>query len=927
MQGKKKIILVFLLPLTLLSIHGCNSLVEKEDLSVTNLRCEMLVNPEGIDITIPRLSWIIESPQRNIQQTDYQILVASTPERLDKNEGDIWNSGKIASGRSVHIPYAGLKLKSRMRCYWKVKVWSRHGESEWSKPAYWSMGLLHYKDWQGRWIGFDRAFPWDRIDRFSRLSARYFRKEFETPPEKEIKHATAYMMGLGLYELYINGQKAGTDVLAPSPTDYTKSVLYNTYDITQSIKPGKNAVGVILGNGRYFTMRQNYKPYKIKTFGFPKMLMNLVVEYTDGTVKVIRTDDTWKGSADGPVRSNNEYDGEEYDARKEMPGWNAVGFDDASWLKAEYVREPGGQYKAQMNENMCIMDTVHPVSVTHLDADRYILDMGQNMVGWLKIKVKGQRGQQVRLRFAEILKKDGELDTDNLRDALNTDIYTLKGGEEEFWHPSFVYHGFRYVGISGYPGIPELRNFSGEVVFDALNTTGTFTCSNDILNRIWNNARESIRGNYKGMPIDCPQRSERQPWLGDRAVHSTGESYLFDNAKLYAKWLDDIQQSQKADGCLPDMAPPYYNYYSDNMTWPGAYIMVAYMLYRQYGNKHAINEHYTDMKDWLDYMRDRYLENYIMTKDSYGDWCAPPMNVKEGEGVNADIKRPSRLISTAYYFYYLQLMQEFSQITGHKTDASDYINLADSIKNAFNREFLKSDTTYIETNRLTDNLLPLYFGLVPSDFHDKVLKKTISFIMNENKGHLSTGMIGTQWLMRSLTENGRADIAYCLATNTTYPSWGYMIENGATTIWELWNGNTAAPGMNSHNHVMLLGDLLIWYYENLAGIKPDLKDPGFKRIIIQPEFVDDLKFVKAAYNSIYGTIVSYWKRDEKGIKWRITIPANTTADIIIPGTIAGEFTEGGKSLKKAYGIHRIRKDNKNIYLETGSGTYDFVINH
>ncbi|MBN1415251.1 MAG: family 78 glycoside hydrolase catalytic domain, partial [Bacteroidales bacterium] len=662
-----------------------------------------------------------------------------------------------------------------------------------------------------------------------------------------------------------------------------------------------------------------------KTFGFPKMLMNLVLEYTDGSVEVIRTDETWKGTADGPIRCNNEYDGEEYDARKEMPGWNTVDFNDSSWLNAEYVREPGGKYKAQMNENMHVMDTIYPVTITRLDADRYILDMGQNMVGWLQLKVKGQRGRQVKLRFAEILKKNGELDTDNLRDALNTDIYTLKGGEDETWHPVFVYHGFRYVEITGYPGIPELTDFTGMVVFDAMSTTGRFESSSDILNRIWKNARESIRGNYKGMPVDCPQRSERQPWLGDRAAGSTGESYLFDNAKLYAKWLGDIQQSQKEDGCLPDMAPPYYNYYSDNMTWPGTYILVAHMLYRQFGDNRAATEHYPYMRKWLEYMRDRYMDNYIITKDSYGDWCAPPKTIEEGEGISADVKRPSRLISTAYFFYFLQIMQQFAEITGNTNDIPGYTELADSIKPAFNKEFLRNDTTYYETSHLTDNLLPLYFGMVPAAMRDKVLKNIIDIIINKNDGHLSTGMIGTQWLMRGLTENGRVDVAYQLATNTTYPSWGYMVENGATTIWELWNGNTANHEMNSHNHVMLLGDLIAWYYENLAGIKSDPANPGFKKIIMHPEFIDGIGFVKASFNSIHGTIKSSWTKNNGKIEWNITIPANTTAEAFIPVATTKAITENGEPVNKAYGIQQIRTENNNTILTIGSGDYHFMI--
>jgi alpha-L-rhamnosidase len=459
----------------------------------------MLTDPEGIDAFNPKLTWELSGDQRGIIQTAYRILVASTPDKLEANEGDLWDSGKVESDQSILVPYSGKPLLSRNRCFWKVKVWSENGESDWSRPAKWSMGYLYEKDWQGRWIGFNRTFPGDDIVFFSRLSAHYFRKEFTA--SKEIQHATINIIGLGLYELYINGQKIGNQVLAPTPTDYVKNVKYNVFDETGNIQSGKNAIGVVLGNGRYFTMRQNYKPYKIKNFGYPKLLLQLEVEYTDGTKTVVYSDNTWKGTADGPIRSNNEYDGEEYDARKEMPGWNRTGFNDSHWETAEFVQEPGGDFEAQMNENMKVMRSVKPVSISLLKPDTYIMDMGQNMAGWVKMKVKGEKGRQVKLRFAEILQADGELFTYNLRDAKVTDIYTLRGGDEEVWEPSFIYHGFRYVEISGYPGKPAPDDFEGRVVSDNMKTIGTFETSSSITNKIFKNACWGIFSNYKGWEI------------------------------------------------------------------------------------------------------------------------------------------------------------------------------------------------------------------------------------------------------------------------------------------------------------------------------------------------------------------------------------------------------------------------------------------
>lgn len=882
----------------------------------------MLKNPEGIDEINPKLSWEISGDRRGIIQTAYRILAASSPEKLSANEGDLWDSGKVLSGSSIHVPYIGAPLKSRMRCYWKVKVWSEDGESDWSEPAYWNMGLLHEIEWQGIWTGLDKSFPWDDEGMFSRLSARYLRKDFEV--NKEIKRATVYIIGLGLYELYINGQKIGDQVLAPAPTDYLKNVKYNVFDVTDKIKAGDNAAAVILGNGRYFTMR-NYKAYKIKNFSYPKMLFQLEVEYSDGSVSVTKSDETWKITADGPIRSNNEYDGEEYDARKEMPGWNLAGFDAGNWLNAESVQEPGGRLEAQMNENMKIIQSLRPVAIKRIRPDTYIMDMGQNMVGWIKMKVKGERGKQIKLRFAEILKDNGELSTYNLRDAKATDIYVLKGEREEIWEPSFVYHGFRYVEISGYPGVPEIEDFEGRVVSDDIKTIGTFETSNEITNQIFRNAWWGIIGNYKGMPIDCPQRNERQPWLGDRTVVSYGESFIFDNARLYLKWMDDIYFTQKADGAICDVAPAYFKYYSDNMTWPGTYLMVARMLNVQFGEKSHIEKHYPSMKKWLNYMRERYMnENYIVTKDSYGDWCAPPETIEAGRGKSANVKHPSKLISTAYYYHFMELMQGFASLTGNDPDIAGFADLAGKIRKGFNDEFFNPESYSYGENTLTDNLLPLYFGIVPEDRKAKVLDNIIKIIEITNNGHLSCGVIGVQWLMRTLTENGRSDLAFRIATNTTYPGWGYMIENGATTIWELWNGNTAAPDMNSYNHVMMLGDLIIWYYENLAGIKSDPDYPGFKKIIMNPEIIDGLDFVKASYNSVHGLIRSEWKKEGNKFHWDLTIPGNSIAIISIPANNRSDVSESGIKATDAEGIRFLKMQDGRAMFEIGSGQYSFV---
>lgn len=900
----------------LIAIFNCRA-----DVLVSKLTCEMLDNPIAVDCENPRLSWKIESSVRNTMQEAYHIIASSSLEKLNNNDADIWDSGKTTSAKSVFVTYNGLKLKSRQKVFWKVKVWTNKGESEWSSPANWTMGLLYYKDWRGRWIGFDRAFPWDDDSFHSRLSARYFRKEFNA--EKEIKSAKVYIIGLGLYELHINGQKVGEQVLAPSPTDYDKNIKYNTFDVTYQLKQGENAIGVIVGNGRYHTMRQYYKPYKIKNFGYPKTLIQLEINYADGSEKIIKTDNSWKGTADGPILSNNEYDGEEYDARKEMPGWDKAGFDESAWLKAEYVEQPRGKYESQLNANMKVMESIKPVVITKNDSGKYIIDMGQNIAGWIKMRVKGAKGDQVKMRFAEILDEDGNLFTANLRDAKAEAVYTLKGGDTETWEPHFVYYGFRYVEITGFPGTPEIDDFTGQVVSDDMKTTGSFETSNAIVNQVFKNAYWGIRCNYKGMPVDCPQRNERQPWLGDRAVGSYGESFVFDNRALYSKWVDDIGYSQRYDGCISDVAPNYWRYYSDNMTWPGTYLLVADMLYQQYGDMRPVEIHYAKMKKWLDYMKDRYMtDDYVVTKDSYGDWCVPPVTIEAGRGKNANKKHPSKLISTAYYYYFTNLMIKFAKLTGNTNDVAYYSDLGDKIKQSFNRNFYHSETNMYGEN-LTDNILPLYFGIVPESDKQKVIDAVVDIIKNKNNGHLSTGLVGVQWLMRTLSDNGNADLAYRLAANTTYPSWGYMVENGATTIWELWNGNTAAPNMNSYNHVMMLGDLIIWFYENMAGIKSDAEFPGFKRIIMKPDFADGVDYVNATYNSINGEITSNWKKSGRRFSWSISVPENTTAVVYLPVAYIDEVSENGDAISDVEGVISSIVENKQVKLEIGSGQYNF----
>mgnify|MGYP003166123787 FL=1 len=847
-------------------------------IGITDLRTEQLKNPAGIDVRQPRLSWRIESDEQNVMQTAYHILVASSPELLEQGKGDIWDSGKIESDASQWITYQGKTLKCNASYYWKVKIDTNKGATNWSAPAFWTTGLFNEADWQGQWIGLDRAAPGDSETQWSRLAARYLRKEFAV--KKSVKRATVHIAGMGLYELFINGQRIGNQVLAPAPTDYRKTILYNTYDVT-SLLQTENAIGVTLGNGRFYTMRQNYKPYKIPTFGYPKLRLNLIVEYADGSKETIATNTSWKLTTEGPIRSNNEYDGEEYDARKELGAWTQTGYDDKNWMPAQRVSIPSGTLRAQMMPGMKVTETLKPVSIKKL-GNKYILDIGQNMAGWVRFRIKGQAGDSIRLRFAESLQDNGELYTRNFRDARSTDVYVVSGREtkDATWAPRFIYHGFRYVEVSGYPNA-KAEDFVAEVVEDEMEHTGTFNCSDETLNKIIRNAFWGIRSNYKGMPVDCPQRNERQPWLGDRTMGCWGESMLFDN---YA--------------CIPDVAPAYWNYYSDNVTWPAALPMACDMLFTNFGDKRPIEENYPAIKKWVSHIREYYMtEDFIITKDKYGDWCVPPESLELIHSKDPSRKTDGALIATAYYLKVLQLMHRFASLQGLKADAEEWEDLEHRMKDAFNARFLHikegtspvpghtlyPDSIFYGNNTVTANILPLAFGLVPKNYINEVAKNAVTSIITTNKGHISTGVIGVQWLLRELSRRGHANVAYLLATNKTYPSWGYMVEKGATTIWELWNGDTANPEMNSGNHVMLLGDLLPWCFNNLAGIRADRWKSGYKHIVFQPAFeIQELSNVDASYMSIYGKITSRWTKTPTHLEWDIELPANTTGEVHLP---------------------------------------------
>ncbi len=893
--------------------------------TVHMLKVENLSKPEGLDVIYPRFSWQIQSGQSEVLQQAYQILVAESPDYLNSDKQLVWNSGKVLSGNSVMIPYSGKKLESEKSYYWKVKVWTNKGETKWSKPAKWTTAFMEKPLSKAQWVGMDSTLNSGKLTTKTKLSARYLRKEFSV--ETPVKSATLYISGLGMYECYINGIKVSNALFAPTATDYTKRVNYNVYDVRNLITKQQNTVGVILGNGRYFSMRMENvpggdpldSPAQVH-YGFPKLLLQLEIEYVNGEKECLVSDTSWKINTHGPITANNEFDGEEYDANLELTRWDKSGYDDSNWKFAQKVSAPQGELVAQLNPNIVTMRELKPVSVKEVEKGKFVVDMGQNMVGWLAVKLRGTKNNPVTFRYAETLQKDGSIYTKNLRGARTTNIYTPSADGFFSYEPRFVYHGFRYVEITGLAARPDIHNLTGKVNYDYMENTGTFETSDSTINQIYRNAVWGIMGNYRSFPTDCPQRDERMGWLGDRATGCYGESFIFNNHLLYAKWAQDIMDSQKPNGSLPDVAPAYWQFYSDNITWPSAYIQIVRMLYEQFGDVRAVFTHYNAMKKWLRYMELTYMKEYIITKDQYGDWCMPPESL--------DIiwsKDPARItdgeiLSTSFYYNLLTIMARFADITKHEGDKTEFLALAEKVKTAYNSKFFNPEKAQYGNNTVTANIISLMQGLVPEGYEKKVFDNLTLRVEKEFNSHVSVGLIGIQFLMRGLTAYGRPDLAFKIATNRTYPSWGYMIDNGATTVWELWNGNTADPAMNSGNHVMLLGDLISWFYENLGGIKTDQSETGFKKIIMQPVFPIGLNFVKATHNSPYGLIKSEWKRIQNEIIWDVQIPANTTAEIIVPDAKTSLVSINGKNLNQ-YTSRNSQKVENALSVNIGSGIY------
>ena len=907
-----------------LAILGAGVAQGETPMKIHALRCEYLVNPQGIDVAAPRLSWELESDRRGVRQIAWQILVASTPEELAHDHGNLWDSGRTESDQTIHVAYAGEPLQSRMRCWWKVRVWDNAGiVSAWSEPATWSMGLRTATDWQAKWIETPDA-PKDR------QPAPMLRMPFRV--ESPIKRATAYVAALGLYELRLNGQRAGDHILAPEWTDYHVRVQYQTYDVTTLLRNGDNVLAATLGDGWYAGRigLSNIVPNG-PAWGIygrnPKLFVQLEIETADGQRQVVTSDGAWRCTTDGPIRRNDILDGETYDAAKEMLGWDQPGFDDASWKPVATADSVSARVVAQPNEPIHVIAELKPIALAEPTPGVFIFDLGQNMVGWCRFTAQAKAGDTMTLRYGEALNPDGTLYTANLRGAPQTDRYAFRGDGPETFEPHFTYHGFRYVEVTGLSAKPAPDSLIGRVFNSSSPEVGQFACSSDLLNKLARNILWTQRANMMSTPTDCPQRDERLGWMGDIQVFAQTGIFNMDMAAFFTKWIRDVRDDQADDGRFPDFAPHPFGFnerFSGVPAWGDAGVIVPWRVYQNYGDTRMLEEHIESAKRWIEYVRSNNPD-LIWRKgrhNDYNDWLnADTLKLKEWPKKGGEV--PKEVLATAFFAHSTELVGKMAQAVGRNDDAAAYAKLAADIKAAFCKEFVSPEGR-IHGDTQAGYALALHFNILPGALRPAAVQFMLEGV-GKYDGHISTGIQSTIRLMLELTRNGHNDVAYQLIDNRTMPSWGYSIEQGATTIWERWDGYVAGrgfqdPGMNSLNH-WAIGAVGEWLDRVILGISPDDDQPAYKHVIIQPQPGGGLTWAKGAYHSIRGPITVDWKLDNANLTLNVSIPANTTATIHVPSQNPDSVSESGKPAATAEGLSFQRMQDGAAVYQAGSGTY------
>ena len=1036
------------------------------------LRCEYRVNPLGIDVMQPRLSWIVESNERAQRQSAYRVLVAGSAEKLAQNQGDLWDSGKVVGRETNQIAYDGQVLKSQMPCHWKVMVWDADDRpSAWSTPALWTMGLLEPDQWQAAWVsleskdkkqevsilkdaqwiwapeadpaksaalgtryfrttvtipagrkvkkgmltitadnsftvyvngreagkgndfknaetleigahlveganviaaaaqnagdgpnpagliamariefeqeaplttfsgpewkvseteaagwkeaGFDDSAwqqakalgavgiePWGQVaTRVMYLPApRFMRKSFEV--SKQVRRAMVYATALGLYELHINGEKVGDEYFRPGWTDYDKRVYYNTYDVTEMVRQGDNAIGAILADGWYVgyigwgNQREHYGSDK------PYLKAQLHVEYADGVKEIVATDGTWKATI-GPIIEADFLMGETWDANKEMPGWSRAGFDDSGWSAVLVNGDLATPIEAYPGVPVKVFQEIKPLKVTEPAPGRFVFDMGTNFAGFVRLKVQGEQGTKVVIRFAERLNPDGTIYTTNLRGARATDTYICKGGGIETWQPRFTFHGFQYVELAGFPGRPGKDAVTGIELTSATPVVGSFESSDAQANQLYKNITQTQRANFIDIPTDCPQRDERLGWMGDAQIYVRTATYNTDVSAFFTKWLVDVEDAQLPDGAFSDVSPRKGALGGGVAAWGDAGVICPWTIYQVYGDARVLDAHYDAMARWIDYCKGT-TKDLLRPATGYGDWLS----------IKADT--PKDVLATAYFAYSTKLMAQIAEVLGKTDDVEKYNALFEELKAAFNTAYVDADGR-IKGDTQTDYVLALAFDLLDTRSRLRAQEYLVENIKSRD-WRLSTGFVGTKDLMATLTAIGRPDAAYRLFTNDTFPSWGFSIKHGATSIWERWDGWTPDngfqdPGMNSFAHYSF-GAVAEWMFKTIGGIDTD--GPGYRHIIIRPRPGGGLTFAKVRYESINGPIAADWQLNWGNLYLDVTVPANTIARVCVPASDPDGITEGGIPAHEAIGVEFLKMEEGAAVYRVGSGRYRFV---
>jgi len=898
---------------------------------VTDLRCEYLRNPFGIAVAQPRFGWrlaALDPATRDLSQSAFQIQVSTLPD-FSEESALVWDSGIVQSDASVQRVYGGAELAPRTRYYWRVQVWDNQKTgSGWSdangESAWWEMALAP-EGWRAEWIA-----PVQPDDANISNPAPYLRRDFTL--NKEIVSARIYATAQGLYELSVNGKRFNDELFRPGWTSYHHRIQYQTWDVTSTLRSGENALGVVLGDGWYrgsLGWGEGRNVYGREL----ALLLQLHVRFADGSEEVIASStEGWKAST-GAIRISDLYHGEEYDARLEPEGWSEPGFDDRDWSNVRAVTANVGELVAQYGPSVTRQEVLTAKEITTAPDGEIILDLGQNMVGWARLRVQGRAGDQVRLRFAEVLNPDGSMYVANLRTARATDLYTLSGEGEEVWEPRFTYHGFRYIGVSGYPGEVTSESVVGVVLHSEMDATGSFACSNPLINQLQSNIQWGQKGNFLEVPTDCPQRDERMGWTGDAQVFAATALFNRDAAAFYTRWLRDLAADQTHDGAVPHVVPDVLHG-GGAAAWGDAAAIVPWNIYLAQGDTRVLEEQYDSIVAWVEYIRSRAGDSLIWNGGSlggfksggdlqFGDWVAVEAQ---------DEKFPHPVTSyaylcTAFFAYSTALLVKIARILGREEDALYYGALEPRIRQAIADEFITPGGR-IDGNTQTDYVLALHFDLLPVEVRAAAARRLADEVRRFDN-HLSTGFVGTPYLCHVLARFGYLDLAYAVLETETWPGWLYTVTRGATTMWERWdsirpNGEFGNVSMNSFNHYAYgaIGD---WLYQVVAGLNIDPMTPAYKRAIIAPQPGGALNWARAAHESPYGLLESAWRLEDGSFTLEVAIPPNSEGVVRLPAQAIRDVTESGIPLSDAEGVRSVQLHEGNVEVTIGSGRYHFAV--